>query len=108
MQAELGTDQQRQPGGLGLQMSSHHTCERAFVGDGECGIGLGFGALDKLFRMRSPTQEREIADAVKLGIGGDHDRPPTVLCLWSRRVLGSAGRARFEGFWILYIHTVSD
>jgi hypothetical protein len=50
-------------------MGTHRTRERAFVGQRERRVTLAPGALDQLLGMRCAAQEREVGQAVKLGIG---------------------------------------
>src|SRR5690606_23091924 len=71
-QRELGADQQRQAAGARLQMGAHDSGERAFVGDRERRIAERLRPVDEFFGMGGAAQEREVRDAVQLGIGGEH------------------------------------
>jgi hypothetical protein len=66
---ELAADDERQAGVLRREMRADDTRERALVGERERGIALACGALDQLLRVRRAAQEREIRQAVQLGVG---------------------------------------
>src|SRR5690606_39794781 len=53
-------------------MGTHHAGERAFVGDRERGIAQRPRPVDELLGMGGAAQEREVRDAMQLGVGGDH------------------------------------
>ncbi len=54
------------------QMGTDDTSDRAFVGDGQGGVAKLRGTLDELFRVRSAAQKREVGEAMKLGVAGEH------------------------------------
>jgi len=47
---------------------AHASGERAFVGERERRVAERRGARDELFGVRSAAQEREVRDAVQLGV----------------------------------------
>ena len=50
-------------------MRTHHAGHRAFVGEGEGGVAERRRAFDQFLRVRGAAQEREVRQAVQLGIG---------------------------------------
>ena len=82
---ELAADEQLQRQILGRRMRSHDSGHGAFVGQREPGVAeLGRGSHE-LAWMRSPAQEREVAETVQLGIdavravGRIHDCPRSAI-----------------------------
>src|SRR5262249_24244021 len=65
---ELGADEQLQVQQLCRHMCSHNSRDGAFVGEGERAVAQDTGALDELLRMRSATEESEVADAMQLRV----------------------------------------
>lgn len=51
------------------EMRAHDTGERAFVRERERRIAECVRPLNQLLRMRGPAQEREVREAVELGVG---------------------------------------
>jgi len=66
---QLAAEDQWQRHVLGREMSAHRARQRAFVGQRKGCIALALGALDQLLGVRCAAQEREVGQAVKLGIG---------------------------------------
>jgi len=71
-QREFRTHQQGQAGGARLQVGAHDTGERTFIRDRERGVAERLRPVDEFFGMGGAAQEREVRDAVQLGVGGDH------------------------------------
>src|SRR5687768_6752273 len=68
MGAKLCTDHEFQTTVRCCLMSSHDAGHRAFISDCQSGVTQVKRLIDQLSRMRSPSQETEVADAVKFGI----------------------------------------
>ena len=76
---ELGADDERERQLLRCRVRSHDSGHGAFVGQREARVAELGGGCYELLRMRSPAQERKVAEAVKLGVNaavsGLHDCP---------------------------------
>ncbi len=68
----LAADHERQAGFLRRKMRADDTGERAFVGDRERRIAQRLRPVNELVRMRRAAQEREVRQAVELGVRGEH------------------------------------
>src|SRR5690606_31257497 len=82
-QCELRAYDQWQTGLTSLQVCPDDAGHRAFVGDRQGRVVELMRPLDQLLGVGGAAQEREVADAVKLGVGGGH---------WSWRRAGATGR----------------
>ncbi len=65
---ELAADDQREAAVARRGMGAHDAGQRAFVGQRECGVAELPRAPDEFVRMRGTAQEREVAEAVQLGV----------------------------------------
>ena len=68
-QHEFAAHHQRHAGGLGGFQRAHDAGQRAFVGDRQRAVAAVAGALEQGHRVAGPAQEREIRQAVQLGVG---------------------------------------
>ena len=67
---DLGADEQVEVVLFGGDVGADDAGERVAVGDCEGGVAELGGALDELFGMRSAAEEREVGEAVELGVAG--------------------------------------
>ena len=74
-QREFGPDHQGQAACASLQMGAHDPRKRAFVGDRERCVTERLGPVDEFLGVGCAAQEREVRDAVQLGIGSEHREP---------------------------------
>ena len=66
-------------------MRTHHTGDGALVGNRERAVAERVRPLDELFGVRCAAQEREIGEAVQLGVSRKHDMGTVIAAAIQKR-----------------------
>jgi len=68
IEAKLAADDQLEAAFFRFDVRPHDAGKRAFIGDRQRRVAFLPGARNQLFRMRGPTQEAEVGNAVQFGV----------------------------------------
>ena len=69
---KLCADDELDPACLCGDVCAYHAGDRAFVGNGDCGVTKSGRLLDQFFGVRGAAQEAEVGEAMECGAGRQH------------------------------------
>ena len=104
LDGELAADDQRQAVLLRRDVRPHDAGQAAFVGQGERRVAEGARPRDQFLGMAGTAQEAEVAQAVQLGVVGEHgtvgrlreQRSKAAEAVWAGGGIGRCAAARLQ------------
>ncbi len=102
LQVELAADNQFDTQFLRRHVGFHHTCQRALVGHGQCGVAQGRGPLHQFMGMGGAAQEAVATETMEFGVAQHRLYIYTVCPDGSNTRTGWAGRAAERCSRLLY------